>query len=350
MDDRHFARIDGLRAVSVLLVLTIHSKVTLLHRYLHGWIGVTIFFVISGFLITTLLLREESRTGRINLSGFYIRRVFRILPLYYLALALTCIAVALRLADDPSPFWPRLVYFLTYTNEFAPDGTFGHTWSLGIEEKFYLIWPAVAFLIPVAVKRRGWIGATVLATTSVLGLVAPSTYVGLYAPILAGCVLALVLNNPRGFEIASQAAKPTLGIAFLALFVLAVVVNPENTHMQVLVGLTATLAFPFLLFGPPRIMGWLAHPWLMHVGTLSYAIYLFHPLIGSAVSAVIPTERGVAYSLLHLLGMTVATIAFAEIMRRLVEAPLIARGRAIANRKGSSLPLAQEQAPSTLPL
>jgi peptidoglycan/LPS O-acetylase OafA/YrhL len=79
LNRRYFAPLDGLRAVSILLVMTAHTTDPLFHR-LHGAVGVTIFFVISGYLITTLLLREEERHGHARIKAFYIRRAFRILP------------------------------------------------------------------------------------------------------------------------------------------------------------------------------------------------------------------------------------------------------------------------------
>src|SRR5690606_33976224 len=89
---RYWPALDGLRAVSILLVVLFHTTDPV-WQVIDGRMGVTLFFVISGFLITTLLLREEERRGQVSLRGFYIRRIFRIAPLYYLALGATLVLV-----------------------------------------------------------------------------------------------------------------------------------------------------------------------------------------------------------------------------------------------------------------
>ena len=110
--------------------------------------------MISGFLITTLLLREEERAGRASLWRFYTRRVFRIFPLYFFALAVfSALVLLFRLGNDPDAFAERLPLLATYNGEFAGSGTFSHSWSLGIEEKFYLVWPLLAFGC-LAIRRR----------------------------------------------------------------------------------------------------------------------------------------------------------------------------------------------------
>lgn len=332
MRQRYFNRLDGMRAVSILLVLTIHSHVKELYP-LHGGTGVMVFFVISGFLITTLLLREEAKHGSINLGAFYVRRAFRILPLYYVALGLTTLGVVLGLGENPGDYGRRLIYFLTYMNEFAPSGTFAHGWSLAIEEKYYLIWPALAFLIPWTVKHRGWVGGGVLAAASLLGLFLPGSYVGMYAPILAGCVLAITMNNSRGFKFASVMSKPTLGLLALGLVVLSIAFARQDlySHVQVWVGLAVALAFPVLLIGPRWIGGWLESRWLMRVGTRAYAIYLFHPLVGSALDVVIPVDRGLVFQIVHIILVAVASFVLAELLSRFFEEPLIRIGKRISS-------------------
>src|SRR5688572_30335175 len=108
----YFAELDGVRAISIFSVVVWHA--TERFAWLHGHHGVTFFFVLSGFLITTLLLREESTRGRVNLKAFWIRRTFRILPLYYCALAVYAVLVlGLGLqADRAASFRLALPYYL----------------------------------------------------------------------------------------------------------------------------------------------------------------------------------------------------------------------------------------------
>ncbi|MEZ2388346.1 acyltransferase family protein [bacterium RCC_150] len=341
---KYFPRLDGLRAVSVLLVVAYHSSVPALVA-LNGRIGVTIFFVISGFLITTLLLREEEEDGRVSLRGFYLRRSFRILPLYYIALGLSTLAVVLGFGDKSTNYWDRLPYFLTYMNELVGSGTFQHSWSLAIEEKFYLIWPALVFVMPLAVRRRRWIALVILVATCSAGLFAPDGgYVGMYAPIIAGCFLAVVANSPDGFRSISFLSTSPGGLALSALAVLSVFFSPES-RTQVMGGLAFALAFPFLLFGDARLTGWLGHRWLTYIGRRAYAIYLFHPLVGKVVQTVVHVERGPIFQWTHFAATLLLTVALAEVLHRGLEKPLHEKGKLLArkysNKNVESRPLSQ---------
>jgi len=149
--------LDGLRAFSIGLVLLGHAiglgeKRSFHFRYffLHDGLGVHIFFVISGFLITTLLLTERAEFGSISVRLFYIRRALRILPAFGVLAATTFILSSLGYLDVPSWLW---VFVFTYTvnfSAFASTFSFahgvwavGHLWSLSVEEQFYLLWPLV---------------------------------------------------------------------------------------------------------------------------------------------------------------------------------------------------------------
>lgn len=164
--------LDGLRAISIGLVFFAHLAGTasfgLSTDLVNGWIefgrlGVRVFFVISGFLITTLLMRELESTGRVDLVGFYLRRTFRIFPAYYTYLGCIAAATALGAIRLNSG---DLASALTYTVNYAPHRSWwvGHAWSLSVEEQFYLLWPA---LLLVAGLRRGlWAAALFALSTS----------------------------------------------------------------------------------------------------------------------------------------------------------------------------------------
>jgi peptidoglycan/LPS O-acetylase OafA/YrhL len=150
---RHIPSLDGLRALSILLVVAVHS---LQHRSLthrvpavffvlgNGALGVEIFFVLSGYLITLLLLRERERRGAISLRSFYVRRGFRILPPLYLYIA--CMGVLATWGHLPGMNWRELITALTFTRNYVPGmglWALEHLWTLCIEEQFYLLWPAL---------------------------------------------------------------------------------------------------------------------------------------------------------------------------------------------------------------
>ena len=151
--------LDGLRALSITSVLFLHLSGTrnflpykAVEPFNPGDLGVRTFFVISGFLITSLVLRELDTTGRISLKNFYARRVLRIFPAFYFYIAITTVvALFLHQTVDGS----ALLHALTYTvNYQSPQGAWivAHLWSLSVEEQFYLLWPATLFFIG---KRRG---------------------------------------------------------------------------------------------------------------------------------------------------------------------------------------------------
>ncbi len=158
---RYIPSLDGLRAVSILLVVLSHIRFSNgtpkflsdgLALLPSGDIGVTIFFVISGFLITSLMLQEGDLHGNIDVTKFYIRRILRILPVNYLYIFIVFLANGLeRLDIQPVNYWQAL----TYTVNFSLTGSWmlGHLWSLAVEEQFYLFWPWIMKLSKKMITR-----------------------------------------------------------------------------------------------------------------------------------------------------------------------------------------------------
>src|SRR4051794_35840466 len=145
----HFGSLDGLRAASILAVLFHHAvePVAALPATSRGFLGVDMFFLLSGFLIVTLLLRERDAYGRISLGKFYVRRTLRIFPVYYgllLVFSLLYLTAGERLSTSKG-FFAALPFYLTYTSNWTTTqaANFAITWSLAAEEQFYLVWPAV---------------------------------------------------------------------------------------------------------------------------------------------------------------------------------------------------------------
>jgi peptidoglycan/LPS O-acetylase OafA/YrhL len=162
--------LDGIRAVSIALVVAWHLSssgsapwLAQLWRIDSGNLGVRVFFVISGFLITSLLLAEHARTGTVNLRRFYLRRAFRIMPVFYFFLCAMAVAGALGLVPMSRS---ALLGAATYTANYVRTGwTLGHTWSLAVEEQFYLLWPSLIVLLGL---RRSFIGAALMLLLSPL--------------------------------------------------------------------------------------------------------------------------------------------------------------------------------------
>ena len=156
--------LDGLRALSIFLVVALHTlqRYNMSHHVWLGWYavfngasGVFIFFEISGFLITSLLLQEHERRGSVSLRGFYLRRVFRILPpLYFYIAVVVLLGLFGRLALNRSDIVSGLLFF----HNFAPHLTMWsmeHLWSISVEEQFYLWWP---LLLIFCLRRPGVAG------------------------------------------------------------------------------------------------------------------------------------------------------------------------------------------------
>ena len=155
---RRIPSLDGLRAISIVLVMGLHT----VQRYgvdrpdpppslwwsvlLNGGLGVTIFFVISGYLITRLLLHEQATRGTISMPGFYVKRAFRILPpLYVYVAVLVLLQAAGRLALTKWDVVSALFFFHNYAVS-STSWAIEHFWSLSVEEQFYLIWPVILVL------------------------------------------------------------------------------------------------------------------------------------------------------------------------------------------------------------
>src|SRR6187402_609181 len=209
---RHFGSLDGLRCLSIVPVIWHHATPRPLPGiWGKGPAGVDLFFCISGFLITTLLLRERAREGRIALGAFYLRRALRILPLYY-AVLLSYLAFALCLPPalpQRAHFFDTLPLYASFTaNWFADFGVshpilFSFAWSLCIEEQFYAFWP---WLVRWLSARAALLAMCALITVdcwaerSAFGGYSGRILTSFAAPIGFGALLALLLDGRRAFD------------------------------------------------------------------------------------------------------------------------------------------------------
>lgn len=331
---RNFDSLDGIRALSILLVITAHMGDSVWNP-VHGAHGVTVFFVISGFLITTLLLREESRKGRISIRNFYIRRIFRLLPLYYTALLLySGVILGLGFRDDQGAFVAKLPYYLTYMNEFGPSAIFGHTWSLGVEEKFYLLWPLLIFGALASARRRMALTILLAVVTAGTQFFASVSFISLYTPILLGCMFALLMNNPRTFQTATLLRGGLPTVTLLVGCGIAETIE-TSSHHHLSFSILVALTLPSIVIGPAWLATTLGSRWLRYIGTRSYAIYLFHPLCIKAVGEVIAPSSNVIIDIFRLISAVTVSLAVSEIMFRLVERPCRELGRRIGNKFSS---------------
>ncbi len=278
------ASLDGLRGVSIWCVILAHAsshfQQNLLHRhFLHsilatlGYFGVTVFFVISGFLITTLLLKENIQTGRIDLRQFYRRRAVRILPA-----SLLYIAVVLALGRAS---FTQAMYALTFTTSFF----FAHAyvplqqlWSLSVEEQFYLLWPLVFFFGVRNARRFGW---SVLVICPAIRLVLKHygyAEIEHLAPaiadsIAAGCLLGLYREQLRAWTLRYCVAAP--GFLLLCVTTVAIAELVFRWQLVVLWGVVPCLIALILSAAIERRDRVFNAGPLAWSGLLSYSLYLW---------------------------------------------------------------------------
>ncbi len=340
---RYFPELDGLRAISVLLVISRHTTDPW-GLQLHGALGVTVFFVISGFLITTLLLREEIASGAVKIGAFYTRRGFRILPVYTVMLGAHVVIIGvLHLHPGAASFWRSFPYFITYQNDFAPDdGLFGQTWSLAVEEKFYLVWP-LAFVSPAVRQHRVRIAGGMLvlfAGASLLGVFL-AQYLAIYVPVLAGCLLAVAMNDQRAFGAMLRASSPVALVLLLTALGVQSIFFDNDGQVHVVFAVLMTACLPALLLGKGPAQRLLGSSVMRYLGSRSYALYLDHRMAKGFVDRILaPGSHSTTQQSVRFLLIVGLALAGAEVLFRLVERPMITLGRRVTHstRPIESLP------------
>ena len=353
---RHRPELDGLRGVAVLIVLVSHTRLAGF-AVEGGFAGVTLFFVLSGFLITSLLLLEVSSRGGIAFGRFYLRRARRLLPALFFMLAGTGVLVLLFARDAAAQFRTDVLAALTYTSNwwyivdersyFESVGRpplLQHLWSLGVEEQFYLVWPIVLLLLHRRWGRRGVLWGALVGVVGSTALMAGLAAAGdipaagdaarLYfgsdthaMSVLVGAALACVLRPSTLSPVLARGADALLwtgGMAgVVALTWVFLNVGEDSTFLYrggflvvslLTAGVVAVAAHPGASFG--RVVGASPMRWL---GTRSYGIYLWHwPVFLLLRPGVDLPYEGIAADATAL----VVTGLVAEVSYRWVETPV----------------------------
>jgi peptidoglycan/LPS O-acetylase OafA/YrhL len=335
---KHLPTLDGLRAVAVLLVILLHVGLPS-----PGGLGVLMFFVLSGFLITWLLLRENASTGAISLSNFYFRRVLRIFPAFY-AYALFAILLAVFLARRI--VWPQAVASLLYVNNYYqaiygdPSTGLSHTWSLGVEEQFYLTWPALfIWLRRDMPKFRRVVAALIVGAwvyRAILQFVFNVDQGWFYEAfdtrfdhLLVGCLLALLLFKASKerwarWERYCSSGGLLLGACLLLAFsaYLEFLYNPgyRDSIAFIVDPLLVAAIIPMLIAQRQRMaVRWLEWAPVKYVGRVSYSAYLYQQWVAQPVMKLF---RGLPLFL--RVALTVgAVIATASCSYYLIERPFL---------------------------
>jgi peptidoglycan/LPS O-acetylase OafA/YrhL len=347
---RYMAGIDGLRALAVLAVIAYHLNLAWTPG---GLLGVGVFFVLSGYLITDILVGQWKRNKRIDFKDFWMRRARRLLPAMFIMLVVVVAWVALfdraqivSLREDALAAilyvsnWWFIFHKVSYFASFGPPSPLGHLWSLAVEEQFYLIWPLVlAFGLRFAPRRGQLIGITLAgATASALAMAMiyqpgadPSrVYYGTDTrafSLLIGAALALVWPSRQLSATISYWSRLFLdllgSIGLLSIFFMIWSFNEYNTFLyrggMVLLSIAAavvvaTLAHP--ASGLSKVLGCKPLRWL---GVRSYGIYLWHYPVIVLTS---PTVDTGGFDVTRAVFQVAASIALAALSWRFVEEPI----------------------------
>lgn len=295
--------LDGLRAVSILIVFLSHAGYG---HIVPGGFGVTIFFFLSGYLITTLLTREWDRYGQIALKAFYLRRVLRLGPPIVITLAVSLSLVAAGLAVggfDAMTVFSQVFFFFNYYTLYASEiltvEGLGILWSLAVEEHFYLIWPALFILL-----ARGKIG-----TRTLLGLLVAillwrairfygfganewTIYISTdtrFDSLLYGCLLAMLTWDGRAEHIFPDRAPVRIAyiIGALIILLLCLAIRGDAFRSTLRYSLQGIALMPIFYYAVTRPGDMIFRPlnWsaIRKIGLWSYTIYLIHHVIINAL-------------------------------------------------------------------
>ena len=340
---RYYPALDGLRAAAVLAVIGYHG---LKYHLTGGFLGVDVFFVISGFVITLTLLREHERSGRIALVDFYRRRFWRLMPAMVAGVGLAAVLNLLVRTTGVRSFAEQALLTLTYTYNIGQvvQGRTGgqilsHMWSLGVEEQFYLVWaPLLAVLLGLAATRRARVQAVLvvlalflvsrLATAVLLGDIA-ARYLpwARFHQLVIGGLLAVVLHGGARGTVVRLAERPVVAYAAALPLTLLVVLGDDilspwwmyggTTAVSVLSAVLVAHTYVDTSSALRRLLAWGPVVWL---GQRSYAIYVFHYPVEISLR-----ETPVPYAL--TIPVTLAVVLpLAAISYTYLETPLRRRG------------------------
>jgi peptidoglycan/LPS O-acetylase OafA/YrhL len=307
----HIESLDGVRGLAILMVVVHNASWIQSHEAPSfiikltiavtstWWVGVSLFFVLSGVLITGILVTDRGSPG--YFQSFFVRRALRIFPLYYAFLAIAFF-VGPRVIDNPE--WQASVrdnqlWYWTYLQNWPRDNGaiagLPHLWSLAVEEQFYLVWPVVVLLIPpriLAAVCFAIVAITPVIRFMALSLSLPHAKTFVYAvarwdALAIGALIAILLHGERGRAWLQQYAFPVAGLSLTALLFFVAIhrgFHAGDPEVDVYGQLLIAVLFAAVIGGTVVSAGTigtalqraLSRPWLRFLGKYSYAIYLFH--------------------------------------------------------------------------
>jgi peptidoglycan/LPS O-acetylase OafA/YrhL len=330
---RHFKSLDGLRCISILAVIWHHvagDQYPASSLLFAGHHGVTLFFIISGFLITSLLIREKKRNRTIYLGKFYIRRALRIFPVYYAVIFIYSLLVYFIERDSQygQSFFNNLIYFITYTSNYfvSLNGDrviFYFAWSLAAEEQFYMLWPAI----------EKWLSESmvILCALSVilLSLLASNTSIHLAdqsmvtiilkniaIPICIGVLLAHTMHHQPSFTKLFYFIEKKLSFVIFSLIGLVLICYANELLIFSYLALALALASA-IMSNNHSLNRILNSRFCVEIGKVSYGIYLFHMLALNLSRKLLPSQDNFTDPSLYQASLFILTSLIAFIVAKL---------------------------------
>jgi|688.fasta_scaffold196781_2 peptidoglycan/LPS O-acetylase OafA/YrhL len=276
--------LDGLRAIAVFLVMLLHAH---FHLGKGGSIGVDIFFCLSGFLITTLLLEEYKNHGSISLSGFYIRRTFRLFPALYFMLFIILLYTIFFATSFSKIILNEIfasaiyMYNLSYLWE-CKSLLLGHTWSLAVEEQFYFFWPFILVIVlrylNINKLLYGLLFFIVIIWFVKLSKISPIINALVFESLFIGCLFALLRWKIKTLRISSVITNSAfLLLVIVGIFPLTIPVTLFNNDFRGVFGIISALLILGLVQNKDSILSTiLGSSFFVYFGKISYALYLWH--------------------------------------------------------------------------
>ncbi|MFT6310274.1 MAG: peptidoglycan/LPS O-acetylase OafA/YrhL [Porticoccus sp.] len=350
---RHFQSLDGLRCISILAVIWHHvagDQYPASSLFFAGHHGVTLFFIISGFLITSLLIREKRRNRTIFLGKFYIRRALRIFPVYYGVIFIYSLLVYVIERDSQygQSFFNNLIYFITYTSNYfvSLNGDrviFYFAWSLAAEEQFYMLWPAIekwlsdsmAILCALLLILLSLLASNHLIPLTEQGMVT-LILENIAIPICVGVLLAHAMDHQTSFKKMFHLIENKLSFVIFSLISLILICYTNELLIVSYVALALALASA-IISNNHSLNRILNSRFFVEIGTVSYGIYLFHMLALNLSRKLLPSQDNFTDLILYeaSLFMLTSLIAFlvAKLSFRYFESYFLAlKDRTQANR------------------
>ncbi|WP_283680357.1 acyltransferase family protein [Lentilactobacillus sp. Marseille-Q4993] len=348
---RYITGFDGIRAIAVAGVIIYHL---LPYNLQGGYMGVPIFFGVSGYLITDLLLQEWEQNGKIDFIGFYVRRLKRLYPALVTMLIATGAYITLfqrsLLANLRSIIGTNLVYLYnwwevghgqSYFDRFNGESPFTHLWSLSIEGQYYLIWPLLLAAMIILLRNKKVIAWIMLGLATLSAVLMGVLYTGpntlnrvyygtdtrMYA-IIFGVALAIIWPSTHLKEKITQGGRWTLNIigllSFAVMMYLYVTLSGQNIFTyrggMVIMTIASTLLIATCAHPGADVNRWLTNPLFAWIGTRSYGIYLFQfPVM---IFYEMKVKDIAQHPLMHALIEVAIILIISELSYRYIERPL----------------------------